>query len=727
MPVIKPYPRIIQHGINDKSQRTVPLTSEEFPQHLPAMFLLSQRSEAVTFGTGKHIDTVYGRDTLNPKSDYYTHQTKFAETIIGESNQIMVVPIKMPGAKKAGVRIAVEVIATTEVNKDDQSKTNKTRLIWHALEIDEQEPFTQGNIKVNYRDGSTTTALGNDRLAVLIDENDEEYFMSSMLVPIIDLQVDYRGEYGSRLGVVLEAPSDGDTIPTDSAMAERLNSFIYRMRLVERRSKNSITSSPIRNIYSGVFSDFVLKPHAIDPQTNIMLSFGDVLTRNYTSSTEDGTPITAPFHTPAIYQDNVEMIAMMIAKGHTVTGQTVGGQTKNFVIKGIYDSEEQARQNLYKVNILTARDVSGKQYPNATTKGSYTFGGLELGSETVIYAKGGTDGFPVNNAGLVDKTETLRLFDEAVRDWCANFNELNPLFDSAKYPFNFVWDSGFSLDTKRAMGRLVGAHKRMIPMLSTQVLYDYKDAKKDKFVSQQQNTAEQELAMAVQLSALLKLYPESELYGTKTCRAGIIMHSGHLADGSYHGLLPFSLSIAKRIAAYCGASNGYWKSAKAIDHESNRIDTMFEADSLNNTYLPPRVYDKLWNANVMYVQNFDRSSVYNPAYQTVYDDSTSILDSLLVVIAASYIQRVGEIVFREIVGDGKYGKLQFLEESNRRISKLTENRFDSRFVVVPETFYTEADELRGYSWSTNVSLYAEPTKLVNQFTVESYRMEDYNR
>lgn len=722
MAYLKSTPRIILHGINDKSARTVPLEPERLPQHLPAVFLLSEISEEVSIASGSYLTTRYGFNSVNPKSPFYTHQTVLAQHILAEGNQAMVVPIKLPTSKKANIRLSVEVIGTTKVDEVTSEKKHTTRLIWHAVEIDELQPFGEGEVKTDYRVGSTESTATSTRLGVLLDDSGDEYFMSSALIPIVDLQVEARGEYGNRIGIILDAPTFRDSIPTDQTMADRLDAFVYRMYLA-RRPEQGVSYSTVPNIFSSTSTDFVLKPNAIDARTNLEVSFGDLIAKNY-SDTEDPSrpPVMPPFNDVAIYQDNIETVASMIALGHTVTASNAGGTEKDFDIPGLYITEEEALKNLYRVNILTGRGFDGKVYDNVSIGGGYQFGGIELGKDSVIYAKGGSDGFPLNNAGLVDKLDTLRLFDEEVRRWCLEFNDTRPIFDSAVYPFSTLWDSGFSIDTKMAMLNPVGQHKRIWTVLSTQSVVDYKDESKTSFVYIPPNTAEQEIAIATMLNAAAHLYPESELYGTSTCRAAIVGRCGTLRSGMYKSHLPLTISLASKIAAYCGAGDGFWRNAYAIDNESNRLDHLFK--DINITYQPSTAYDKSWAAGMIWVQNFDRSSVYFPAYQTVFKDATSILDNLLVIVAASYIQRVGEEVYREIVNNGTYGKLKFLEESNRKIAERTNNRFDSRFTVIPDTFYTAADEQRGYSWSTVVRLYADPSNLVNQFTIESYRASD---
>lgn len=720
MSYLKSTPRFINHGIDDKSARQLPLTPEQQPQHLPLVFLLSELSEKVSIASGAYLKTLYGDQTLDNMSKFYTHQSVLASYVLEAANQCMVVPIKLPEAKRASLRLGVEVTATT-VTTESGSKKNVLRLIWHANEIPAGE-YQQGKIITQYRSGTTRSTVGNKRLGILVDERGREYDSPSIYLPILDFQPDARGEYGNRLGISLEAPTANSALPTDDGLAERLNAFIFRMTLYNR-NPTSVTPNITRTRYAETSSDFVFKPNSVDSRSGMAMFFAERLSEDYS---DDGNgelpPRFPPFHNPGIYQDNIETLLMLIGDDQTVTAtalQTTGA--KDFVVKGLFSSQEETRQKMYTINFLTGKDYNGNAYDNLLMDDSYTFGGISFGRDSVIYARGGSDGFPMNDAGTVDEMETLRLFDQAVRDWCEDYNEYNPLFDSAVYPFNIIYDSGFSMDTKMALLKPMSVTKRVITVLSTQSVADYGDTQKTFFREIPPNTAAQEIAIASRLNSASRLYPESVLYGTETCRVAIVGRCGILRDGRYRGHLPLSISIAHKLARYAGAGDGYMKREYAPDSETGRIDTLFK--NINITYQPTTAYDQSWSAGMIWVQNFDRTSVFFPAYQTVYSDSTSVLDSLLFVLAASYVTRVCEHVWRILVGNGLYGKTKFTEVSDQLIIEMTQNRFDSRYDVVPNTFYTGGDEQRGYSWTTRVAMYADVNRLVNQFNVESHRRE----
>jgi hypothetical protein len=333
-------------------------------------------------------------------------------------------------------------------------KRNVTRFIWHADEVSASltgNGLGQGTIMSAYRDGKSGQSIEGDAISKLIKEDGTVYHATSSLIPIIDLEVGPRGSFGNRFGFSFEAPTVSDPYPTDLSLASTLKCFIYRLKMFQRPADSS-TAQIIYNSYSANSTDFVLKPHATDPSTNQQVSLHSVIVGNYQEEGADGTIGTqAPFQNVYIYQDNIEAVATLIAEGYTVEAKDATDAIQTFNVPGLFSLSEQVKANIYNVNILTGVDINGVPYPNVDFNNSVRYGGIRLGQDSIIYASCGDDGIPFKN-GAIDRLETLRLYDEAVRDWCtATFVEENPVFDSAKYPFSTIWDSGFSMKTKTAL------------------------------------------------------------------------------------------------------------------------------------------------------------------------------------------------------------------------------------------------------------------------------------
>lgn len=717
---MKAVPRAVLRGIRDESTRILPIEPLQLPQHLPVFFLLTEKSEAVNIVGGVAAREIYGDKTFEPNSDFYTHQTVGANLALRAPNQIMVVPIKMPDAKKASIRLSAEVVAATI------DGTNKNRIIWHATPIDDtgENRFSSADVVPEYRAGDTASAATGEKLGALIDvATGKEYFAPSALIPIMDLRVEASGAYGNQFGISFDAPTNSDDLPTDIALAKHLKTFIYRMSLYK---KTTVAGNPnfIYNEFSETTTDFVLKPNVINDATNLNLSFGDVITEYYSNFSDvDKPPVYAPFPDIAIYEENIEMLSTYLGAAYEVDAVAADGSTKTFIVPGIYKDLEEATDLSYLVNIFTGVDIDGNKYENCDFTSSRKFGGVRFGKDSIIYASGGSDGFPML-LGTVDKLKTLEIFDSSVRAWCENFNDRNPLFDSAKYPFSNTWDTGFSMATKKALMKPVGQHKRIWTCVGTHAVADYVDnINLTGWRYREALTGAEEVAVGMILQAHALLIPESEEFGTQTVRIAICTRSGNLIDKSYRGRLPLTLQLIDFVSKYCGAGNGVWDSDNAFDTEGKNIVTLFR--DINVTYQSSSVYNKSWDAGLMWVQNFDTRHAFFPAFRTVYPNDTSILTSFISMMACCYIERVCEIVWRRLVGNGKLTDDQFIDRCDKMIEEELNGKFDGRFRIVPETYYTTADKLAGFSWSTDVHFYANNMKSLGKFTVVARRMSDY--
>lgn len=714
--VYKATPRAVLRGIKDESTRQVPVEAPDLPQHLPVFFLLTEKSDEVNIVGANAASTIYGDKTFDHLSDFYNHQSVGATTCFSNSNQAMIVPIKLPDATKSTIRLGIELVAATV---DGQ---HKTRAVWHADVITKEEPFMQASVKETFREGNYEPGLSNLKLGALVDSG-TEYYSPSAYFPIIDLEVEAPGEYGNSLALAIEAPHLKSANPTDSAFINTYNTYVYRITLLK---KNSVGSNPtvIYSKYSDTSTDFVLKPDFVNKLTNVNMSLGEVITEHYQEIDDPSRPpIYGPFSNVAVYQDNIEVVASMLGGGYDVDAVSDSGVSKNFVIGGLYTNDAEVNEKLYAVNIFTGEDINGNPYPTMDFINSRRFGGIRFGRDSVIYAQGGGDGFPML-LGAVDKLALLEKYDTAVRDWCDNFNDNNPLFDSARYPFSNLWDTGFSLHTKYALMKPTGQHKRIWSTIATHSVADYIDpVNQTGWSPRSALTGAEEIAVGMMLRARGLLIPESVEYGTPTVRVALCGRSGTMVDRLYRGRLPLTIELIDKVSKYFGSGDAILNPGEAFDVFPNNCVTLMK--DINITYQSGNVYNSTWDAGVMWVQNNDIKSSFFPAFRTIYPNDTSVLTSYITMICACYIERTCEVVWRMLVGNGKLTDDEFIEESDRLLAQELNGKFDNRFKIVPRTYYTSTDETLGYRWSTDIEFFANNMKTVGLYTIISRRMSDY--
>ncbi len=691
-PVINASPQANIQGIQDLSGKAPVYDPIQIPSHLPHIFFYAEKGPAKPVASvGDSFTSTFGSKTLDPRSKYYNHASVLASKVMNRGNLTMgqrVIPAD--AAPPARLLLSVDVVSDDiqQYRRDADgnfvrdssgakiaitgSKLPGYKLKWVLNQwagVSGDEPF-----------GAVTNKVGS-----LVNTASEQ----STVYPIMEFEVTWQGSYGNNNGLRLDVPTTESSAPINESLAEAIKAYLYRFQIVNRADVNS-TAQPVTSMGGDQTLDLALSEGAINPSTTAQVSFDDRFIQAYQTLNQSGyADVHGPFGRAKIYRDNLELILSMIG---------IKEAPKGLLPELTFDAES---EYLYMVNPFTATSMQGVPYYTVEMIGALN-GGLSFGSTTTLWADGGSDG-----------TMSDALFDGLVRDQLTNYGTNGiDMLDTALYPQSVWYDTGFKLDTKLAGIGLLGKRRDMYVVLSTQD------------VTSAQNTAADESAMAVALRTALRSYPESEIFGTGVCRGLVIGHSGYLIDGSYKGLLPLTIEFADRCANYMGAASGRWKAGAGFDKHPNNMITMFR--DVNVTFKSATVRNTDWDNGLVWAQRFDMASLFWPAIQTVYDDDSSVLNSPITMMCAVELIKVCERTWRELTGVSNLTEEQFIEQSNAKINAAVANRFDDRFVIVPDTYFTADDTQRGYSWSTKINLYSNKMKTVGTYTIVARDMADLN-
>lgn len=538
----------------------------------------------------------------------------------------------------------------------------------------------------------------------------------SKTYPIFDFEVSSPGKWGNGAGIRFSAPNADSAIPFDTRLIKEQLTTMFRMQVVEKADEVS-SAKIIETRYGEQFIDFSLKPNAVDDRASQEIYLPTVYQANYISY-DTLPPSHGTFSDMHVYEDNIstvltDLYTLERANLANEMGWTTARINEFIPVDGKYT-----------INFMTAVAWDGSLYESirmASDAQLLAMSGTQMKSNYTHYALGGNDG-----------TLSFAVADTLTGVQCENYGDLTyqrdpaatephpsdvPLdfMDTAKWPQSAIWDTGFQLATKYKLLVPMGRRKDMWVALSTQVIGP----------GEIQNTPSKESSIAIVLQQAARMYPESEYYGTKTCRAIVVGHSGELNSSAWRGLAPMTVDLAAKVATYMGASNGQWKPGANFDISPKNIVSMFRTDSVNATFKNADVRNEDWANGLIWVQNFDRRSLFYPGIQTVYDDDTSVLNSLFNIIAVVELEKVCEQTWRELTGIQTLTVAQFIERSDDLIKEKVANRFDDKFIIIPETYLTEGDEQRGYSWSCKVNMYAANMRTVGTYTIVSRRIEDY--
>lgn len=679
-------PMAILNGIQDRSGRPPVIDPEQIPTHLPHVFVYAERGPLEPqLVVGGSLTRMYGNKTLDLRGPYATHQTVLLSTVNARANAAMVQRVvpddaNPPATLALGLDLLEDNIPVYERNADGSFKTDE-----NGNYIDTGETVT-GYIGKWVVSEVENSVLGQATQAVG-DQVDGQGNQSTFY-PLFEFQVSHIGKYGNNIGARLSAPTTRSTIQADEETVANQNAYLYRLQLVERPDENS-SANIVPTNFNEQYVDFSFKEGVINERVDKDLYYEMAVLPQYEQLDEPGVPAKyGPFQRFHVYHDNLETVLKAIYDKEVEYGELPE------------DDTEYTEQYFHLVNLIGATDVNGVPYSSYKVLGP-SEGGVKLSENSTHYAKGGSDG-----------TLSLENFNQLVGNVCANYDTQSfPLLDTAMYPQSAIWDTGFSIETKEKLLYPMSLRKDMFVVLATQD------------VSQPQMTSSEEASMAIALRAAATTYPESEVFGTPTCRAIIMGHSGYLINSQYKGLLPLTIELADKVAQYMGAGNGSWRSGLGFDQSPQNHITMFR--DVNNTFKPSNVRNNDWDNGLVWVQRYDRRSLFMPAVQTVYNDDTSVLNSALTMMACVELEKVAERVWRDLTGVSNLTNEQFIERSDRLIEERTRNRFDSRFIIESNTTITGNDEQRGFSWSTEITIYAANMKTVGTYTITSRRLDDY--
>ena len=693
-------PRVNLLGIQDLSNRPPVIEPEVFPTHLPHVYGWAEWGPAnlPQLASGDLFNTTFGTKTLDPRYKYFNHQSALATELQGQGNAIMfqrIVPSDI--GPKARLLLSADIVYDTAIQQY-QRNADGTFLRNNAgalVPITGDGAVLAGHIirwKLNdWNNGSEDDAFGEVQMqqGSIVSSSSGQ----SMLMPIMELEVSFHGEPGNNRGLRLVAPHSNSASPMNKTTAAALKANMYRLQLVSR-SDTSTSPQIVDTIDGDPSIDFTFKPNAIDPKTDTVYSIEDIFLEAYQNLDQRGFPPTyGPFGRLHIYRENLEQVLGMI--GGIEAQQSAVATVKTLPVDVMnYDSEY-----LYSVNPFTGLSYDGVPYYTLNVQGPLN-SGLAFTENSTHYAVGGSDG-----------TLTDEAFDLAVRAELLNYGYGDAdLLDDAMYPQSCIYDTGFELDTKFAMLTPIGRRKDMWVGLSTHI------------ASAPNNTAAEESSIAEALKTAAQNYPESEVYGTKVCRALIIGHDGIRIGSRYRRRLPLSLQVAVMNARYMGSGERKWRSGFAPSENPNNIVDLFR--DVNAKWKSANARSKDWATGLIWAQRFDRSSFFFPGMQTVYDDDSSILNSALNMYAAVELEKVCQRVWRRLAGIDGLTPEQFIERSDKLISDEVEGRFDNRYVIVPNTYMTAADTQRGYSFSCKIDMYGPNQISVGSYTIVARRLSE---
>jgi hypothetical protein len=690
--IINASPQTVLQGTQDLSTRPPVREAVNIPQHLPKIYLYAKKGVTLPqLLVGDTRSEAFHADSFDLRKPWANHATVLANLVNAEGNQCMyqrVIPAD--AGPESNLLLSLDVLPTTVPlytrNADGSFVTDA-----QGAKVPTGSTVAGYTVKWVVTTRNTNVLMQTFGAAGIVagDQTDTTTAAQSQRYPIMELKAFSKGAFGNDVGLRLWAPTNEVNTLVSEALLTREKAYPFFMALIRR---DDVNSSPkvIETNFAEQRVTLTLKPGVIDPVTDSQLYVGDVFLDKYRNLTDPTYPIQyCDFGDMVVYKNNIKTLVDMFYAAE------YPNKTDSSDFTGVANES-------YLFNMVSGQSSNGNYYNTFQILSTGT-GVVRPSEYTNIYAKSGSDG-----------TMSDALFADLVTAEVNEYSNSNSkLMDTAVNVESIIYDSGFPLDTKKALCNFIAVRKDTFVVLGTHT------------VGAVALTASEEHSLAVALRTRLQLTPESDYFGTPVVRGMIMGRSGKLRNSQFTQDVPTTMEIAVKAAKYMGAANGKWKAGSNFDGAPGSVlDNM---TNFNVTFTPATARNKDWDVGLNWVQSYDLRSYFFPALKTVCSDDTSVLNSFFTAMAICEINKVAERVWRFYSGSSgaNLSNDQLVEKVNAKTTSLLEGRFDNRFIMQPAAYVSSADDQRGYSWTLPVKIYASNMKTVMTTSVQAYRISDF--
>lgn len=706
-------PGTIQLGTDDQSKAVIYPTALEIPQHLPKFYILGEKGTTLpVLATPDMLTLIYGSRTFDINDAFYNHQTKFLMCAAGQANTCMVQRLIPENVKvRSNFTIYVDVLPTQVPNyKRNSFGDYITDPDTGDYIVDAVTPTIAGylikfikeyELDANPELGLKTSKAGTMRDGAVI----------STMYPLFETAAKYHGKAYDNIGLAFSSLFTDDV---DSKIVSNLKALPYALSLVTRASEKN---SPVtfRSLYGEPSVNFVLKEKAISPITSARIDLEEIFKTQWYNETDSLKELKyndyEGLHVYRNYYEKVVKDIMDNEKLHISDSSVLWADNSYASTLGWFDystaDQTELDNETYLINILACKSSKNVNYFTVMVSDESpiltgTQKEITMSNETPIFLSGGSDG------DLSDES-----YETLVKKELMKYSDKDSdVMDTAINVESVFYDSGFSLALKNEFANVISVRKDTMVILTTHM---------ESLASKSMSLSEAR-AIASALKTRFRLAPESVYFGTSVARAVVVGGDGVLRNGSNGERTALAYDLCNKAARMMGAANGKWKRVEIFDRAPKAlVETLID---VKPQFIPDGIKPTLWNDGLVWAQPYDREQYHFPAFQTIYEDDTSVLNSLFTVACICTLSKVGDNAWRNFTGTTTLTDDQFKEAVTAYVREAIKDKFADMFVIIPEVIITEQDKQRGYSWKLVCKVYANNMKTKMVYNSVVYRMSD---
>jgi len=705
-------PASILLGANDLGARTLPAQQVQVGQHVPLIFTFAKKGTVKkTFGGGAEAILQYGAETFNPDFPYYKHTNKLAALISGAGGSCVYKRLVPTDAgPKANVVTYVDVLQTNIPNYVRDSLGNKViDPVTNAFIVDAVTPTVPG-VRLKYIAELSTVTTGTAAAKTgTMSVTVAGVTTNSTMYPVLERRASEQGMHYNNLGISIESPTVSSV---DTALLTAAKALPYKLLLTERVDANS-PGKVVPSLFGEPAVEFTLKPNVKHPVTKLSTALPTVFATNWFNETNPLMPTryndSEPLHVYTAELETVFALIMANEAAHITTVSQTWHDGLTATTLSWFDFSSAVPATLatehYLINIFTGKAVSGANYftvemDTSTPTLTGTQREVHISRDTPVYMSGGADG-----------TVTDAVLEQLVQVEMAKYLDPNSEYmDTAVNLETALYDSGFSVPTKDVLPNFIAVRKNTVVALGTR---SYLDGNRIMPLSEVR-------AIAVALKTRGKMFPESVYFGTPTGRMIIMAGDFILHSDVSNQRVPHTFDLAIKTTRMMGAGDFKWRAVHMFDHGTGA--ELSSGHSYQPEFIPAGVKPTLWNDGLVWAQPKFRQTYFIPAYQTIYGNDTSPMNSWVTACAVAALNTIADQSWREFSGTSGMSDVVFIETGTNYLHGRINGIFAGVCVVVPEVIIDAADAQRGYSWQVVFNLYTATMKTKMVAYTNVYRL-----
>lgn len=278
------------------------------------------------------------------------------------------------------------------------------------------------------------------------------------------------------------------------------------------------------------------------------------------------------------------------------------------------------------------------------------------------------------------------------------------LEDASRYPFNYLFDVGYALDTKEDLIAFQAIRGDVRTSIGCYIVGETNDKLTN-------------LSTGRYLRDFATMILESPEKGTQGCRTKIFAQSGTLIGATDGTVYPLTIWDAFKHAQY---QNRTFLDEKPAGLPNSICDIIQEWNWIPSAEETKR---RLWNDGLNYAQYYNMTGVHFPSIRTVYSYETSVLVNDFFVDAICYAKQIMRGIWHEFTGtDMPFAVLS--AALTRRITERIGSLFNGLYAFDVLVYQTEEEKNLGFVTHIQLNVTSPATSRVHVVDIITNR-ENY--